>query len=201
MQTPTVDMDRHVERVVRGVGCARRRRERRLRSALRHEQRSVAMAVCTALHHSSNKNKKKEVEEEELYHVPRHQQTQTVTGFPGLRALATGEVLPVHGSTLVRFLLQQSLEQHAPTPQDDVEMLMDSVPKFAAKLHRVLEQVSLSCSCAMVECGRFCFCSKEFPCAAPCTSVWIVECFAVFSGLFSCVSQCSCAAAGEQSNH
>ena len=56
-----VDMDSHVERAVRGFGCARRRRERRLLSALRHEQRNVAMAVCTALHHSCNKTKKKEV--------------------------------------------------------------------------------------------------------------------------------------------
>ena len=54
----------------------------RLHSALRHVQRSVAMAVCTALHHSSNRNKKKEVEEEQLYNVPRHQQTQTVAGVP-----------------------------------------------------------------------------------------------------------------------
>ena len=35
MQTLAVDTD---ERAMRGVGCARRRRERRLRSALRHEQ-------------------------------------------------------------------------------------------------------------------------------------------------------------------
>ena len=36
-----------------GTGSARRRRERRLRSMLRHERMAVAMALAEALHHSS----------------------------------------------------------------------------------------------------------------------------------------------------
>ena len=36
-----------------GTSSARRRRERRLRSMLRHERRAVAMALAQALHHSS----------------------------------------------------------------------------------------------------------------------------------------------------
>ena len=112
----------------------------------------------------------------------------------------------VHDSALVRFLLQPSLVQHTPAPQDDVDMLMDFAPQFAAKPHRVLDQVSSVAapsrvSCAVVECGRFCSCPGEFLCAAPCTWVCIVDCLAVFSGLFFCVSLCSCATAGEQSNH
>ena len=43
-----------VERVEGGgTGSARRQRERRLRSMLRHERLAVAMAVAEALHHSS----------------------------------------------------------------------------------------------------------------------------------------------------
>ena len=60
-------------------------------------------------------------------------------------------------STLVRFLLQQSLVH---------DMLMDSVPQFAV----------WSCSCALVECGRFWSCPKEFLCTAPRTWVCIVYC-------------------------
>ena len=36
-----------------GTGSARRRRERRLRSMLRHERMAVAMALAEALYHSS----------------------------------------------------------------------------------------------------------------------------------------------------
>ena len=39
----------------RDSGAAVRRRQRRLRAQLRHEQQSVAMAVAAALHHSANK--------------------------------------------------------------------------------------------------------------------------------------------------
>ena len=45
-------MECHGERV---TGAAKRRRERRLRSAWRHEQLSVAMAVAAALHHSAQR--------------------------------------------------------------------------------------------------------------------------------------------------
>ena len=42
-----------VDRDVGGAGSALRRRERRLRSWWRHEQRSVAAALATVTHHSS----------------------------------------------------------------------------------------------------------------------------------------------------
>ena len=38
-----------------GTGSARRRRERRLRSMLRHERMSVAMALAEKLHHSAQR--------------------------------------------------------------------------------------------------------------------------------------------------
>ena len=40
----------------RASGAAVRRRERRLRSAWRHEQLSVAMALAAAAHHSAQPN-------------------------------------------------------------------------------------------------------------------------------------------------
>ena len=38
-----------------GTGIARRRRERRLRSWLRHEQQSIAAVLATVTHHSFDK--------------------------------------------------------------------------------------------------------------------------------------------------
>ena len=40
-----------------GTGCARRRRERRLRSHLRHERMAVAMALAESTHHSAQRQK------------------------------------------------------------------------------------------------------------------------------------------------
>ena len=50
MLTLAVDMLLHGER---DTGAARRRRERRLRSMLRHERMTVAMALAEFSHHSS----------------------------------------------------------------------------------------------------------------------------------------------------
>ena len=40
-----------------GTGFARRRRERRLRSHLRHERMAVALALAESLHHSAQRPK------------------------------------------------------------------------------------------------------------------------------------------------
>ena len=40
----------------RASGAAQRRKLRRLRAALRHEQQSIAMALASALHHSADKS-------------------------------------------------------------------------------------------------------------------------------------------------
>ena len=45
------------ERDLNGVGSARRRRDRRLRSHLRHERVAIAMAVSEAQHHSAQRQK------------------------------------------------------------------------------------------------------------------------------------------------
>ena len=59
------------------TGSARRRRERRLRSMLRHERMSVAMAVAEKLHHSAYRSVplKEELVEHEKYDALRGQKT------------------------------------------------------------------------------------------------------------------------------
>ena len=64
-----VDMSSHVDGA---CGAAMRRRQRRLRSMLRHERQSIAMALAEALHHSAGPSKKKvgerrERQEEEVH--------------------------------------------------------------------------------------------------------------------------------------
>ena len=53
-------------------GAARRRRERRLRSMLRHEQQTVRMALAAALHHSAGPKEKVEMQQNG---APRGQKT------------------------------------------------------------------------------------------------------------------------------
>ena len=59
-------------------GAARRRRERQLRSFLRHEELSVKMALAQALHHSAQR-----VEGEQHY-APRRQKPPLPGKRPGL---------------------------------------------------------------------------------------------------------------------
>ena len=75
--------------VERARGAPMRRRQRRLRSMLRHEQQSVALALAQALHHSAGPSKTKVVERRErqegevqvVYDAPRSQKTP----LPGVR--------------------------------------------------------------------------------------------------------------------
>ena len=53
--------------VARASGAAQRRKLRRLRAALRHEQQSIAMALASALHHSADKTTRAQ------YNAPRGQ--------------------------------------------------------------------------------------------------------------------------------
>ena len=74
-------------------GAAQRRRGRRLRAMLRHEQQSIAIALAEALHHSAGPSKKKVVERRErqeeagseTYHAARGPKTLP----PGMRAGAS----------------------------------------------------------------------------------------------------------------
>ena len=62
-----------------GTSSARRRRERRLRSMLRHERMAVAMALAEALHHSSGLK----VMERAQHAALRGQETGTRVGVAG----------------------------------------------------------------------------------------------------------------------
>ena len=79
-QTLAVDIMMNVERVT--TGSARRRRERRLRSMLRHERMSVAMALAEKLHHSACRSVplKEELVEHEMHNAPRGQKTASGRG-------------------------------------------------------------------------------------------------------------------------
>ena len=67
-----------------GTGSARRRRERRFRSMLRHERMAVAMALAESLHHSAQrpeKAKAREVEEQDQHEALRREKAPP----PGMR--------------------------------------------------------------------------------------------------------------------
>ena len=72
-------MECHGDLAGSGVGSARRRRERRLRAALRHEQQTVAMVLSAARHHSA------QVGADVLYGALRSQTTDRTAGVrPGV---------------------------------------------------------------------------------------------------------------------
>ena len=66
------------------TGSARRRRERRLRSMLRHERMSVAMALAEKLHHSAYRSVplKEELVEHEKYDAPTGPEDSQRAGRP-----------------------------------------------------------------------------------------------------------------------
>ena len=101
-----------------GTGSARRRRERRLRSMLRHGRMAVAMAVAEATHHSSPGQKSATVirveEVHELYDGPRAQKRSP----PGKRpapdprpARACWERPSRHRPSLPRRSQQKSVDE------------------------------------------------------------------------------------------
>ena len=89
----------------RDSGAARRRRERRLRSAWRHEQLSVAMALAAATHHSAQQygaprgqkpaTKAREGEVRELHHGLRAQERPLPGTRPAGLAEPRGDVVQV----------------------------------------------------------------------------------------------------------
>ena len=94
----------------RASGAAKQRRERRLRSWLRHERMTVAAELSAALHHSRDGGQvsrvglraQKTAARSPCAACPRS------TGLPPLPDLCSGEV---HDATLEKFLLRQTLLQ------------------------------------------------------------------------------------------
>ena len=120
-----------VEREVGGgTGSARRRRERRLRSMLRHERMAVAMALAEALHHSSGPK----VMERAQYAALRGQK-------PGTRA-KEGEVREEHqalrGQTRLPPGMRPALLVEV-QPQGCVERHVVEVPSELAPMVQFLD--------------------------------------------------------------
>ena len=83
------------------TGSARRRRERRLRSMLRHERMSVAMALAAATHHSAQRG-----EWRDLHEAPRGQRTASAEAtYDALRSQTTS----VAGDTEFFSLYEEEL--------------------------------------------------------------------------------------------
>ena len=74
--------------VARASGAAQRRKLRRLRAALRHEQQSIAMALASALHHSADKTTRAQ------YNAPRGQKNAGTECYE----LSDEDVVPARGS-------------------------------------------------------------------------------------------------------
>ena len=74
--------------VARASGAAQRRKLRRLRAALRHEQQSIAMALASALHHSADKTTRAQ------YNAPWGQKNAGTEYY----ALSDDDEVPVWGS-------------------------------------------------------------------------------------------------------
>ena len=74
---------------VDGEGAARRRRQRRLRSWLKHERQSVAMALAEYTHHASRGQTRARAREE-VEHVPHYALRGQKTPPPGERPAPLG---------------------------------------------------------------------------------------------------------------
>ena len=109
-----------------GSSAARRRRERRLRSFLRHERMAVAMAVAEARHHSSRGQMTatafSEMEEQEKNNAPRQKAPP-----PGMRPASLAETQGTQVA-LQRHVAEQVL--YAPV----VQILAAPVPQMVDQL-------------------------------------------------------------------
>ena len=134
-----------------GTGSARRRRERRLRSFLRHERMTVRMELAAALHHSSFRGAGPE-----MYDAPRSQRTaNSRVGLAEYYELFSDDGRPTgreRPGALLEPWPQGMMERHdgiayelvqaldAPVLQT-VEQLLNVVQFFATQLPVVAEPV------------------------------------------------------------
>ena len=144
------------------TGAAARRRERRLRSWLRHERQTVAMVLAEACHHSSGTFpptlKERRMAGQDAYGALRRQKTARIAGLhpdelvePGVqvRAVTVGYVAArvptlaghrltsdddgVDGRT-VRFLLKQSLAEKKEWEEERRRLVQESVEQVRARV-------------------------------------------------------------------
>ena len=138
-----------------------RRRQRRLRSMLRHEQQSVAMALAQALHHSAGPSNTKVVERPERQEERCKKRTTLDPGPPGDEAVAVGYAAAsvpllgapsladssaeaIDGSTL-SFLLQRALDDKRKEKEE---------AKLVAEVNELEEKVAKAEARAMEEIDR-----------------------------------------------
>ena len=138
------------ERVHGSSGSAKRRRERRLRSMLRHERQSIAMALAERLHHSANVTDLKHKEEVEQHDAPRGQYTPPPGVRPGIlpepwpqrcdrsRRHFAGEVID---SSALAFLTRAALEERR-KEEKKVEMKEKEAQKVKQEELRARERVA-----------------------------------------------------------
>ena len=132
----------------RDSGAAKRRRERRLRSWLKHEQQTVRMALAEALHHSSGTTPSKRdsrVVEGAKYDALRGQKTVTRAGEGEVReehqALRGQTRLPpgMRPALLVEVQPQGRVGRHFPEHMAElaplVQILDAPVPQLGEQLH------------------------------------------------------------------
>ena len=122
-----------------GSYAARRRRERRLRSFLRHERMAVAMAVAEARHHSSRGQATatavSEVEEQEKYYAPWRQKAPPL----GMRPASLAE--PQGTRHVAEQVLYAPVVQILDAPMPQMVDQLDVLKILGMQLPVVPEQV------------------------------------------------------------
>ena len=135
--------------VARAAGAAQRRRLRRLRAALRHEQQSIAMALASALHHSADKTTRAQ------YNAPRGQKNagteyyelsdEDVVSARGSRPPCLGEPRGPQELGQLRTVVQTadyaSMVQILDAPVAQMVEQLPNLVQFFAALSPVPEQV------------------------------------------------------------
>ena len=122
----------------RDVGSARRRRERWLRSWLRHERMTVRMELAAALHHSSFRGAGPE-----MYDAPRSQKTANSRVGPAeYYELSSDDGRPTGGerpAPLSEPWPQEKLERHDGIAYELVHRLDVLVPQMGEQLPNVVQ--------------------------------------------------------------
>ena len=140
-----------------GTGSARRRRERRLRSWLRHEQQSIAAVLATVTHHSFDKvgtasgvlrNRKTATRngkgEDETHHTAKFRKTPppqaAATEYYPMTDDEGGELSAgMRPAPLVEGRLQGKLQRHAGLGYETVQNFDVPVPQMVEQLPNIVQ--------------------------------------------------------------
>ena len=137
------------------VGSARRRRERRLRSFLRHEWMAVRMELAAALHHSSFRGAGPE-----MYDAPRRQRTtNSRVDLPSTVNSSSDDGRPTGGerpAALSEPWPQGKMERHDGIAYELVQALDAPVLQTMEQLPNVATQLSVVCPSRLSKCRRSC---------------------------------------------